>query len=120
MFLANDPQTGVSVFCEEDPRRDGFDGPIQEVELETAPSGEGWTGGTPQPQRYLGQDPHRPSRYRVFPAARDCGNAEFMSQGTAFRVVRNWRQYLAERQPGREVALSKSQTMPKSVYDERS
>ncbi len=99
-FLVIDSTTFV--FCANDPRHDGYDGPVDRVLLEEEMNSSIWSSATPkEPERILGVNPANPKHYRSF---LDIDNLE--EDGFAIveprqdpYIVTSWAEYLACKRP---------------------
>jgi hypothetical protein len=99
-YLIQDPETSCYVFTEEDPRQDGFTGPVQEgVELEFTREDPGAAGVT-APAPCLGVSQTDGRRYRVFPYRSDCRRAGYNALSERYAVHATWAEYQAELRGG--------------------
>jgi hypothetical protein len=108
MFLVMDDRFGVTylVFTWEDPRREGYRGPVTEgVSLDyNLEAVHAWPDGHDRPEACVGRAPDNPSLYKVFRYARDLRAAGYQPvPGTAV-VLGSWSEYarLLQRPPDPE------------------
>jgi hypothetical protein len=95
MFHVIAPRSLYHVFTYDDPRKDGFDGEIQEdVSLEEPRNVHDWPDGEARPEACLGDSLDDERRYRVFKSADDCRRAGFRLLGSNYLYFQSWARYL--------------------------
>ena len=95
-YLIVDQPRGTYVFTNEDPRREGFPGPVEEdVSLvEEFPEILHWPEGR-RPEQWLGVSQKDHGEYRVFPSPQDCTSAGFRPLTTRYWTGNSWQEWLA-------------------------
>lgn len=89
------------VFCANDPRSDGYDGPLERVLLEEEMNSSIWTSTTPkEPDRVLGVNPANPHHYRYFLDVDNLIDDGFdvVEPRQDPYIVTSWTEYLALKQ----------------------
>jgi hypothetical protein len=91
MYLAIDSPSGIFVFADNDPREEGFGGPVTEkVSLvEEFPE----LLRNKPPSHWLGVSEQSASESRVFPSPENCRSAGFRVLGTDFWTGKSWRDW---------------------------
>jgi len=97
MFLVKHKLYGTTylVFTWEDPRKDGFAGPVDEdVELEyDMVAVHRWPEGGKRPEKHTGRDPTNPRRYKVFRSADECRAEGYITVPGDTVVFGSWSDY---------------------------
>jgi len=98
MFLVIDKRFGATnlVFTWQDPRKDGFAGPVEEgvtidYDMEAV---HRWPDGAERPEACVGRAPDNPKHYKVFKYARDLKAAGHTPAAGKARVFGSWSDYL--------------------------
>jgi hypothetical protein len=96
-YLAQDPETRCYVFTKEDPRKDGFVGPIQSgVRLDLPDDLDRWPAEDTAPHPTLAVSEEDEKHYRVFPYRNQCRPAGFRPLSRLYAVHTTWAEYRAE------------------------
>lgn len=94
MYLVIDPITGFHIFLEQDPRGDGYDGPVeQDVKLEEADAMVSASQDATAAIPCLGRSPQDDRHYRVFESMKQCRQAGFEPCGTVYAKYQTWREF---------------------------
>jgi hypothetical protein len=92
MYHFIDPALGAHVFAHQDPRKDGFDGHVDEGVALVIPKGlNDWQDGDERPGPRLGLSTANPKEYRVFKFERECREQGFQLLGGVWSQVNKWR-----------------------------
>jgi hypothetical protein len=95
-YLTHDQENQCYVFTAEDPRKDGFDGPVQEgVRLEVPDNLQHFPPGVTAPHPCLAVSETDPRHYRVFKYRNECRPAGFRPVTLLYDVEPTWSKYRA-------------------------
>lgn len=87
MYLIN--ENGRHLFFHEDPKADGYDGKVIEVDLEyDIDKLSLWPEGTPRPVQWLGKS--NENNFKVFASAEKCAMERYTLIGPQVNVLRSW------------------------------
>lgn len=91
MYQVIAPETLHYIFTSDDPRKDGFDGPIQQDVILTQPEDVGdWPPGADSPDTCLGVSLDDEHRYQVFKTTDECCRAGFRPLGPNYGIYESW------------------------------
>lgn len=94
MFLVIEPMTHFYVFTDEDPRNDGYDGPVeQDVRLDESGTIGGRSANATAAVPCLGQDPSDPRHFKVFECTKDCRRDGFSPVASVYGKYQSWREF---------------------------
>lgn len=94
MYLVVEPITNVYVFTEEDPRSDGYDGPVESnVKLEESDTISDDSVNSTTAVPCVGQSPTDTKLFRVFPSKKDCRHAGFKAVATVYCQYKRWGEF---------------------------
>ena len=94
MYLVVEPLSNIYVFTEEDPRNDGYDGPLEaDVTLEEADDDDDDSVNSTTAVPCIGQSKSDSKHYRVFPSKKDCRKAGFESVATVYCKYQSWGEF---------------------------
>lgn len=97
MYLAHIPFLNYHIFTVDDPRIDGYEGPILAGVTFDLPDGVKtldelyrWPKGADAPDTCLGRDPAASSRFKVFRGSAACRRDGFIPLGPNFSLCASW------------------------------
>lgn len=94
MFLVVEPLSNIYVFTEEDPRNDGYDGPLEsDVKLDELATINDESVNSTTAVPCVGQSPSDPKHFRVFKSLKDCRQAGFQSVATIYCRHQSWGEF---------------------------
>jgi hypothetical protein len=96
-YLVQDPEASCFVFTVEDPRQDGFRGPVREgVTLVIPPDLHTIPPGVTAPHPCVAVSEQDATQYRVFKYRNECRAAGYRPLSELYTVQPSWTAYLAE------------------------
>lgn len=94
MYLVVEPLTQIYIFTEEDPRQDGYDGPLeQDVRLDETRTVGDATSDSTVAVPCVGRSPHDPKQYAVFQCNKDCRHSGFEPVATVYAKYQHWGEF---------------------------
>lgn len=97
MYLVVEPLTQIYIFTEEDPREDGYDGPLeQDVRLDEARTLGDSASDSTVAVPCVGRSPDDPKQFAVFQSNKDCRQSGFRPVATIYAKYRSWREFEVE------------------------
>lgn len=94
MYLVVEPLSNIYIFTEEDPRNDGYHGPLESnVKLEDVGTLDDESVNSTTAVPCVGQSPQNPKHFRVFQSKKDCRLAGFESVATVYCKYQSWGEF---------------------------
>ncbi len=95
MYHVIAPRTSHHIFTFDDPRKDVFDGAVQErVSLVYPEDVHDWPYGDARPDVCLGVSSADECRYQVFKTTEECRRAGFRPLGPNFGIFASWAKFM--------------------------
>ena len=94
MYLVVEPATQIFVFTEEDPRNDGYEGPLEKgVTLNDSGNLRDADSNATTAVPCVGRSPDDFRHYAVFPSKKECRQSGFQPVATVYAKYKSWNEF---------------------------